>query len=323
MARIAAMRWLAALALCAVPLLPVRAAAAEPEATEANRAAAQEAYRHALELFDQRQHAAALAEFRRAYALAPSFRILYNVGLTHVALGDPSSAVEAFDQYLKQGGDKVPAARRNEVQTEIARLSSQLAVLDIDVEQPGAELSLDGEPLGRGPISRQLRLNPGRHTATVRSPDGTLRTQTVSIGRGQEQHLRFSSTVTGVTPAAALAPADSSPASKPRPARSSAPYIAWGVTGALGVATGAVGILAFGAHADQLNTKARRGVTTGELNAAADRVETRALATDILLGATVVAAGVSLYLTFRPSPESDSVAELQLAPSGVWLSHTF
>jgi hypothetical protein len=329
MARVGASPWLIALAALSLSLSlspsAARAADRAGAATEANQGAARAAYEHALELFDEGQHAAALAEFRRAYALAPSFRILVNVGLALVALADPSSAVEAFTQYLQDGAEKIPAERRQQVQAELTRLSSQLALLDIDVEQAGAELSVDGELLGRGPISRQLRLNPGRHTASVRSPDGTLRTQSVSIGRGQEQHLRFSgSDAAGAPPAPTpQSPAGAPPASKPHEPRPVAPYIAWGATGALGVAAGVTGVLALGAHADQRDLKLRRGVSHADLAAAADRVQTRALASDLLFGATALMAGVSLYLTLRPTTESDSVATLTVSPGNVRLTHAF
>ena len=306
---------------------PSLACADEPVATSGAQSAAQQAYRQALELFDRGQHAAALAEFKLAYGLSPSFRILYNIGLTQVALGNAPAAAEAFLQYLHDGGTQVPQARRHSVEAEIARLSAQLVALTIEVDEPGAELSIDGEVVGRGPLSRQVRLNPGRHTVDVRSPDGTMKTQSLTLTRGEGQRLRFRGTEAsrapaGSTPSTATpAPeATSQPAPEPRPARAAFPWLAWGVTGALGVAAGVTGAVALGAHGDQRDLKTRAGVTPAQLSDAGDKVSNWALATDVLLVGTAVAAGVSLYFTLRTPKSAERDAALSVGPGGVTFS---
>src|SRR5262245_60370570 len=127
--------------------------AQEPEPTTPAQKAAQDAHRHALQLYDRGEHQQALVEFRRAYSLAPSFRILYHVGLSCVALADARGAIEAFGAYLREGGERIPEARRTQVESEITRLSRQLAGLTLDVREPGAELLLDGESVGKAPLS--------------------------------------------------------------------------------------------------------------------------------------------------------------------------
>lgn len=274
---------------------------------------AQEAYRHALELFDRGQHAAALDEFQRAYSLAPSFRILYNVALCEAALGDVRAALDAFVGYLRDGGEQIPAARREQVQAELAKLEKQLVSLDIELQQAGAELRVDGALLGRGPLSQKLRLNPGRHNVEVRSPDGTLRTQSVTLGSGETRALTF-----GEQPAPI---ADSAPAPVAKQARP-VPWLAWGITGALGVATTVSGAIALGAHSDERTAQHRQGVQPEQLEQARNKVENWALATDVLLVGTAVAAGVSLYLTLSPGSSATETG-LLVGPGQVALQHTF
>ncbi|HXK18580.1 MAG TPA: hypothetical protein VNG33_12295 [Polyangiaceae bacterium] len=299
------------------------AAAQEPAVTESKRLAAQDAHRHALELFDQGRHVEALAEFKRAYGLSPSFRILYNIGLSQAALGDAPAAIDAFSGYLREGGERVVPERRQQVEAEIARLSKLLGWLSIDVDEAGAELTLDGTLLGKGPLSQRLRLGTGQHTASVRSPDGTLKTQSVRLAAGDEQRLRFQA-----LPSTA---ADSSLATSPRGRPSDAapkserevPWALWGVTGVLGAASGVTGILALSAHADEQDARVRRGVTHEELQAARDKVASRALATDILLAGTVLAAGVSTYLTLRPSHPESGQTSLLVLPGALLLRRSF
>jgi hypothetical protein len=302
-------------------LAPRLALAQDLPTSDASHDAAQDAHRHALELFDRGHYAEALAEFKRAYGIAPSFRILYNMGLSDVALGDALGAVEAYSSYLREGGERIPAERRATVEAEIARLSKQLAWLNVEADEPGAEVTVDGNLLGQTPFSRQLRLNTGRHTVAVRSADGTLKTQTVTLAMGQEQRLHFQARP-AATSSSAVANGQASNAA-PSGTRRQVPWIAWGVTGALGASAAVTGLLALGAHSDERETQARRGVTRQDLSAARSNVENFALATDILLAGTAVAAGVSLYFTLRPTDSTDSQTSLLVGPGSVSLRSRF
>lgn len=315
---------LIAVAVVAGSLVVAPLAAAQPEAvaSEGKLLAAQEAYRQAVQLFDHEKYAEALAEFERAYTLAPSFRISYNIGLSHSALGDARAAVEAFGNYLREGGERIPAARRKQVEAEIARLSQQLAWLSIQVDEPSAEVTVDGVPLAKGPFSRQLQLNGGRHEIAVRGADGTLKTQSVTLTVGGEQRLHFpaSGAAAGATSSAGTHSATPTAAT---PSARHVPWVAWGVTGALGASVAVTGVLALGAHADERASKAKQGVQRNELVAARDKVENLALATDILLVGTAVAAGVSLYFTLRQPAGEERRASLVLAPGSISLRGRF
>jgi tetratricopeptide (TPR) repeat protein len=293
-----------------------------PLAPAGEHAAAQDAHRHALALFDRGQFGEALAEFKRAYGLSPSFRIQYNIGLSQVALGDAAGAVEAFGLYLREGGERIPAPRRAQVEAEMARLSKQLGSLQLDVDDPDSEVMLDGAPLGQGPWSRALQLNQGKHTVAVRSSDGTLRTQTIQLSAGQQQRLRFDRR-SARADASSGGPRDPAapPVLAPPPERR-VPWFAWGVTGALGVGATVSGVLALNAHADERDAQARQGVTGDELRAARDKVGKWALASDVLLAGTAVAAGVSLYLTLKPSPRAAETA-LLVGPGALALRGRF
>lgn len=303
-------------AACAALLL--LGAAAPAHAQEAGeQSAAQDAHRRALELFDHGQFAEALLEFKRAYALAPTFRIQYNIGLSEVALGNAAAAVEAFGVYLREGGDRIPAARRAQVELEVARLSKQLAWLTLEVEDPQSEITLDGVLLPHGSRSRQLRVNSGKHTVAVRSSDGTLKTQTVQVAPGQEQRLHFDAPARGASGAGVQASPPNVQVAAP-PQRSLR-WITWGVTGALGAGAAVTGILAINAHADERDAQTRQGVTAGELQDARDKVGNLALATDVLLAGTAIAAGVSLYLTLKPSGSGEPHTALIVGPGSLAL----
>src|SRR5262249_58844300 len=74
-------------------------------------------------------------------------------------------------------------------------------------------------------------------------------------------------------------------------------YVSWGVTGALGLTTGALAWVARGANNDLANLRGSFGVTPAQLVAQRDSVRHDALLTDLALGATLASAGVATYLT--------------------------
>jgi tetratricopeptide (TPR) repeat protein len=65
---------------------------------------------------------AALAEFERAYELVPHYGVLYNIAQAQLALGRTAEARASFERYLSDGGGAITAARRAEVEAQLARL---------------------------------------------------------------------------------------------------------------------------------------------------------------------------------------------------------
>src|SRR5204863_71029 len=74
---------------------------------------------------------AALAEFRRAYELMPSYKILYNLGQVSYQRHDYAAALRAFRQYLADGDDAIPDERRREVAGAIVDLESRVGRVEI------------------------------------------------------------------------------------------------------------------------------------------------------------------------------------------------
>ncbi len=95
----------------------------------------------------------ALVEFQRAYDVAPSFRILFNLGQTAYELRDYAGAVTAFTRYLTEGADRVPQERRAEVEKSLRDLDQRVGRVEISTNVPGAELSIDGVHVGTSPLS--------------------------------------------------------------------------------------------------------------------------------------------------------------------------
>ncbi|MET0343343.1 MAG: hypothetical protein ABW252_20200 [Polyangiales bacterium] len=309
-------------------------------------------YERALSLYEEGVYDAALVELRRAYDLRPTYKLLYNIGQVRVAMKDYAGALETFQQYLREGASKVPSARRAAVEKDIASLEQRVGRLTLAVDLDGAELFVDDAAVGTSPLKRDVIVSSGVRRVTARHPDHPAQTVRVSIAGGERQEVALRVGERAVEPAARAA--TSPPAKQPEPAplpapqhavaplepapkpiaparrRSILPWIGWSTTGALGLTAAGLGV---GAQLKSSALKeARRDIGDNaarkqtELEDLKGKARAFAIATDVLIGATAVAAGVSLWLTLRAPRDRDApprATALRLGPSSVSLRTEF
>ncbi len=153
-------------------LSPAPAARAEPCAPESTNA---DAVAEARELFERGRRAWAegdLAVAResllRAYAVAGNEKVFAALGQMELSAGDAAGAVRHFDRYLECAGEG--DTLRAKVEELRGAALPKTAELKITSEPSGASVELDGETVGKTPLEE--RVNPGRHTMTVRWDDG-------------------------------------------------------------------------------------------------------------------------------------------------------
>ena len=93
---------------------PTVARAAAPQAAASDDATKEAIgrFKRGLELYKDGAFAAALIEFRKAYEIAPNYRVLYNIGQVCSEMQDYVCAVRSFDAYLAQATDLTPERRR-------------------------------------------------------------------------------------------------------------------------------------------------------------------------------------------------------------------
>jgi len=104
---------------------------------------------------------AAGAEFERAYALSPNYRVLYDIGECRYRLKDYAGAILALERFLAEGDSRVPPFRRAAVEGAILKLRMRVAQVRVTSNPSGAEIRVDGKVVGTTPLSRPLVLNAG------------------------------------------------------------------------------------------------------------------------------------------------------------------
>lgn len=287
------------------------AAPAEPATPSASAMAeAKMRYERGLKLYDEGNYDAARVEMQRAYELAPTYRILYNLGLVHRQLNDYAAALRSFTQYLTEGGKKVEPKRRAEVEKYLVDLKAHVATVTVEVDKPGAEVSIDDATVGTSPLPEPVLVNAGKRRITARIAGRPPETKVVTVAGGDAVtvKLELAEPVSDKPPPAPL-PAPTKPKTSTTPL-----YVAWGATAGLAVGAGVSATLLFLASRDLRNLKGEPAPVRADLESAASKTKTWALVTDIFLAGTLVAGGVATYLTLRSEGRSDGRSDAPKAP---------
>ena len=265
----------------------------------------------------------ALVEFRRAYELSPSFKILYNIGQAEVQLGHYVEAIAAFEQYLATGGSQVPSARRTEVSEDLQRLRQRVGTIMVRSNVVDAALSINGEPRGRLPLAAPIALNVGRHTIELRDGE-RVQAATVDLPGGEAKTVNIDFPV--VHPSAPPPPPApvAQPPPEPRTTASYTPaWISFGVAAAATAGAVTFGVLAYTAdrsHRDELG-RPHGGVYDAE--GEASKIRTYSLVSDVLTGAAVLSAGVGIYFLLRPPTHTVPSSQVGVGPGSLSFTHRF
>ncbi|MBW2454690.1 MAG: tetratricopeptide repeat protein [Deltaproteobacteria bacterium] len=284
-------------------------------------------YQKALKLYEKEGAVdAALAEMQRAYDLAPSYKILYNLGQVARTARDYALALHTFRRYLADGGTKVDKQRRAKIAKEIKELETYVAAVTVTVDVPGATIHLDDVEVGVSPLDEPVMVNAGR--ARIRAVKGSSQnSKTIGIAGGDEitVSLSLGGGGTASTPDPddpddpEPTPDDPDPVSDEPRASNPNLWIGWVATGAFAAGATITGILALTASSD-LGDELYAGTEPPEsLTDQQDTITALAITTDVLIGAAVVSltvTGLFAILGVGEEPVSGETTEASwtLAP---------
>lgn len=308
-------RALAAL-LIAIPLFSMASqVAAEPSTRttgEGNVDKARTVFQQGVDLFHEGNFEAALAEFRKAYATAPSYRILYNIAQTYVEIHDYVNALKCYRQYLDDGGSEIAPSRRAQVEDAVQKLQARIAYVEVRVNLDGAEVRVDDVAVGTSPLAKPIAVNPGpRHISAIKT-GWTAAAQSITAAGGDHVNLVLELSALSPAKSRVLSLEDFEAVSKPSSAsgassRSRAPLVVSLVaTGTGAVTAGIFGWLALGAKHDLDHDLGTFKVSASQLDNDRSHLRTYALITDVAAGAALVAAGFSLYFLLSEPNEPAS-----------------
>lgn len=286
-------------------------------------------FRRGVELYGEANYAAALVEFKRAYALAPSSAALYDVGEVQFQLQDYAAALQTFTKFLAEFGPN--ENHHAEVETSVQLLSTRVGRLRVTTVPDGADLTVDDELVGKTPLAEPRLVSVGHRKVVASMAGRPPVTRYVDVAAGDDVTVTLPlSTPVEVAPV---------PPSPNRPGGAGAAVsrrthtsptlrtVGWITTGALAAGAATLGIRAI-SEANDLH-EARSGLTTGATLAHdASLTTTLAVLADSLAGAAIIAGGISLYWTLSSQPNAqgsgtDASTRVIFGPTSARFEMTF
>jgi hypothetical protein len=176
--------------LCAAPDAHARAPRkSDPRARPKKNPKQKEAdqrFKRGVALFNEAKYAEALAEFQRAYEIAPHPLVLYNMAGCHRQLSHYAEAVNYYRRFLAEGKGVVAAARLTAAQSELDATLLLIARVTVTVSPAidGTTVLLDGAPLDTSTMP--VILPPGEHRLTARAAGRPDAERTVRVASGDE-----------------------------------------------------------------------------------------------------------------------------------------
>jgi hypothetical protein len=262
-----------------------------------------------LKLFKDGAYEAALVEFERAYELAPTWRLHYNIALIHRQMNDFAGALDRFERFLSEGAAEVPADRKKEVDKEIAALRAKVGAVRVTIEGAPAgssvEIAIDDAPIGKTPLAKPVVVNPGKRRVTATREGLAPVTKLVSVAAGETVDVSIA--LPSPTPIAATPRADAPADAPPRAGvSSSGPWIGLGVAGGLAIFGTVTGVVALRASSKLRDLRDGAPSSRADLDAQARSVRTWSITTDVLFLGAAATASVSLYFLLKSPGSNDA-----------------
>ncbi len=310
---------------------------ADPPPPAADKAVDADAhFRQGVSLYKEQSFAAALVEFRKAYAILPDWHVLYNIGITELELKDDAGALNALGRYLHEASG-ISEKRKEDVEAQVERLRDRVGTLAVSVNRAGAEVTIDDVSVGKSPLPGPIVVNVGPRRVVATLPGGQEASRVVDVASRDRVAVDLAFAEESA-PSAATAPLPEPPRpppvaapppvpEEPPPAhRADSLWVGFVTTGALAAGGAVTGILALKARSDAEADASQLGVSASTLQDANAQKRTLAAVTDALLGSAIVAGGVTLYFALRhPGRRAASSAafSVSLAPTAASLSVGF
>ena len=258
------------------------------------RARAESEFQRALELYQEQDFAGALVEFRRANTLAPSYKLLFNIGQVCYQLNDYACALNNFEQYKAGGGNALSSERRVEVDKELAKLRLRVGRLEVVSNLPGVDVSIDDVSVGKTPLPASVIVSTGKRriSGTHEGFSPVSRIVEVAGTDSSRIELTFSGAVAGLAEA---------PRYEPR--WNSISWMGLGVTAVAVGITGFSGVVALNADKDLKRGQYAEGQPIpASLSSTQARAQTFSVVSDVTLGISIAALVGTLAYTFLRTP---------------------
>ncbi|HEY3237076.1 MAG TPA: PEGA domain-containing protein [Polyangiaceae bacterium] len=147
---------------------------------------AKQSYDAARLLYADGDYAGALIKFQGAFEVSKDSRLLWNMAACEKNLRHYAKVLSLVQRYLKEGGALLSDQDRNEAKDLTSAIESFTAALIIKVNQSGAEVFVDDEPVGTSPLPEPITVDIGMRHIRVKKEGFRELSLSVPIGGSKE-----------------------------------------------------------------------------------------------------------------------------------------
>jgi hypothetical protein len=174
-----------------------------PDAPATTSAAATERARklflEAARLYDEGKYPQAYVAFAAAWAIKKHPSIAGNLADCEVKVGKYRDAAEHFRYIVKDTSGEAKPEDKRRAQERLDEVTKRIGVLSVTVAPTGAELTLDGAPLGTSPLPDAAFVDPGQHTLEAHADGYVPATVSFDVAAGAALPVRLALVPKGAT----------------------------------------------------------------------------------------------------------------------------
>ncbi len=275
------------------------------QAKKKEKSEARTQFQMGVELYDGGKYDQAAIAFARAYELKPSYKILYNIAQTENQMGNYTAALDAYQRYIEDGGDKIGKKRLPQIEAEIERLNTLVGTITITGEEEGASVFIDSRAEGNTPLSGPILVDIGEHEVLVKHNGIEVHRQVVKVAGGADVAVHW-------IPPPEVKPSVTSDEENKRVWT----WVSLGVAGAAGIAGGVIGGVALSGKNDIVDNHCFDDNHCLASQAdERDRVKNLSITADVLYGVAGAAFVAAVILFFvEPNMGDEEEEPIVAAP---------
>lgn len=183
-------RWSACLTLLLLSAITASSADAE-ESASSDRIEARDVFEQGMAARSAGDYEAAAAAFEQSYQLYPHPGTLLNLAVDLDRGGRLREAYHAWRELRDRFGAVISDDAREQAHERLEQLERTLALVELQVEPPGAVIEVDGVVLGPAPLEHPLVLAPGTHRISADAPGHEGVSLSRRFGAGRHPPLRL------------------------------------------------------------------------------------------------------------------------------------
>jgi len=284
---------------------------------------ARELYNEGRDLYARREWAKAHASFLAAWSLKEHWQIGGMLGHCEIELGRYRDAAAHLAFSVRMGAGSASDEEMDRLRKALDVARAHVGAIDIQADPSGAEVLVDGKPVGVAPLADPVFVDPGKHVLQARMGNQASLDVTVEMAAGSTREISLRADGKGGEPAPR--PKPETPATpQETTGRSMVPAIVGGAVTLIGLGAGIGFTLSANGKAsdrdhelDALGGASACGAGTSfpsecknikELDDAADRRKTYGTIGFVVAG--VAAAGTAAYLLWPTASDSSSSARV-------------